>query len=154
MKKKVKKMVDGVETEVEEEVLDVGEDSKQNAAPAGLFAKKMLIKQSGIYDSGDVDRINSIEDADILLKEIEKKNAKPSIPEKKGAIGNLKVLPKDNPDPRKQVQLQNKTPEAYSPEELFDPLQTASSRLNKFQDDENVRIVRRYDERSPAGRII
>jgi len=153
LKRKVKKIVDGVETEVEEDVADIGED-KQNTVPAGLFAKKMLIKQSGIYDSGDVDRINSIEDADILLKEIEKKNAK-TIPEpKKGAVGNLKVLPRDNPDPKKQVQLQNKTPEAYSPEELFDPLQTASSRLNRFQDDENVRIVRRYDERSPAGRII
>ena len=154
MKKKVKKMVDGVETEVEEEVLDIGEVPKQNAAPAGLFAKKMLIKQSGIYAADDVDRINSIEDADILLKEIEKKNAKAPIPEKKGAVGNLKVLPKDNPDPRKSVAIQNKTPEAYSPEELFDPLQTASSRLNKFQDDENVRIIRRFDDRSPAGRIM
>ena len=154
MKKKVKKMVDGVETEVEEEVLDVGESVKQNAAPAGLFAKKMLIKQSGIYAADDVDRINSIEDADILLKEIEKKNAKAPIPEKKGAVGNLKVLPKDNPDPRKSVSIQNKTPEAYSPEELFDPLQTASSRLNRFQDDENVRIIRLFDDRSPAGRIM
>jgi len=154
LKKKVKKMVDGVETEVEEEVLDVGESVKQNAAPAGLFAKKMLIKQSGIYAADDVDRINSIEDADILLKEIEKKNAKAPIPEKKGAVGNLKVLPKDNPDPRKSVSIQNKTPEAYSPEELFDPLQTASSRLNRFQDDENVRIIRRFDDRSPAGRIM
>jgi hypothetical protein len=158
MKKLVKTMVEGVEKEIEIEVPDEPE-TKQNAS-AGLFAKKLLIKKSKLFSDEDVDRCNSIEDADLLLKEvkeIEKLNAavtaEPNKP--KGSVGNIKTLPKNNPDPRLNAKpMLDGVMEPYSAEELLDPLQTDNSRLNRHHDNPDVRILRIYDADHLEGRII
>jgi len=152
MKRKVKKMVDGKEVEVEEEY----EEEKTNTSlPEGLIAKRFILQSSGNLSEDQVQHINSVQDADILIEHfgLNKKNAAPDAAPK-GSVG--KMIPfKDNPDPRK-----NKSPvipdeaKPYSVEELFDPLQTDNSRLNRYQDDENVRIIRHYSDSHLEGRLI
>lgn len=154
MKKKVKKMVDGKEVEVEEEVPD--QEEKMNASlPEGLAAKRFILQSSGTMTEEQVAHINTVQDADLLIDHfgLNKKNAAPEIPAK-GSVGT--PIPfKNNPDPRKnKAPLSDEGPKPYSVEELFDPLQTDNSRLNRYQDDENVRIIRSYSDQYLEGRLI
>jgi hypothetical protein len=153
MKRKVKKMVDGKEVEVEEEY----EEEKQNASlPEGLAAKRFILESSGTMSHDQVAHINSVADADLLIEHfgLNKKNAAPAEDKPKGSVGN--IIPfKNNPDPRKnKAAVVPDDIKPYSVEELFDPLQTDNSRLNRYQDDENVRIIRSYSDHFLEGRLI
>jgi hypothetical protein len=152
MKKKKKIMKDGKEVEVDEDY----EEEKQNTSlPEGLAAKRFILQASGTMTEEQVSHINSIADADLLITHfgLDKKNAAPE-PPKKGFVGT--PIPfKDNPDPRKnKAPLEAPAVVPYSVEELMDPLQTDDSRLNRYQDDENVRIIRHYSDSHLEGRLI
>ena len=142
-------MVDGVEQEVE---VDVEDEEKRNELPDGLFAKRMILMKSGNMSEEEVNRCNSLKDADALIEYygLAKQNKAPE-PEHKGSVSGISLLPKTtNPDPRKQSnQRMNSEPEAYSAEELLDPLATADSRLNRYMDSPEVRFIR-----NPEGRLI
>lgn len=153
MKRKVKKMVDGKEVEVEEDY----EEEKSNTLPEGLAAMRFILQASGKMTEEQVSHINTVPDAQHLIDyfDLNKKNAAPAeAPKPKGSVGS--VIPfKENPDPRKnKAAVLPDAVKPYSVEEIFDPLQTDNSRLNRYQDDENVRIIRHYSPEFVEGRLI
>lgn len=157
MKKLVKTMVEGVEKEIEIEVPDEPESKMNAKLPDGLIAARMKLVLSEKMTEEQVSHLNSLKDAEEMLDYfgLTKKNEAPTPEPKKGSVGNIKMLPKDNPDPRRNTKPSDHPPMVpYSAEELVDPLQTDDSRLNRYQDDENVRIIRHYSDEYLEGKLI
>jgi hypothetical protein len=141
---------------------------------AGLYAKKVILMKKG-FTPEDVSRVNSVVDADLLLnfarenEKAEADKAKINAPESSVKKNNApigfpaptkpQIPPVDNPDPRLNQAPPISSDVPYAVEELFDPCQTDTSRLNKdssfgtpeFVD--SIRILKVYDDKSPNGRI-
>jgi hypothetical protein len=104
----------------------------------------------------ELQSIENIEDANEMIAVLEgevKKNAKldekktlplpevhPIVPGSPEAKNNAKTVPTDD--------------EPYSAEEIFDPRQVDVSRCNKYNDDDEIRILKVYDDESPEGRVV